>query len=105
MLDRGTPDAEENDSPERGVTALMLVMVLLRLVLSGTGGGAVPGVVSRDGCNMVAARNLFLGAIGLVWVGVVDRLSVVIDERALRAGVLTSEAWNVSVLRISSKAP
>lgn len=99
------PEADENDSPDRGVTALMLVMVLLLLVLRGTGGGAVPGVVSREGCKIVAPRNLFFGAIGLACVGVLARLMVANDPRALLDDVLTSVAWNVKVLRISIRVP
>lgn len=54
------PPADVNESPDLGV-ALMLVIVLLRLVLSGTGGGIDPGVVSLEGCNIVAPRKRFLG--------------------------------------------
>jgi hypothetical protein len=99
------PEADEKDSPDLGVTALILVMVLLRLVLRGTGGGAVPGVVSREGCSIVAPRNLFFGAMGLGWVGVLARLMVATEPRALLVGALTSVAWKVSVLRISTNAP
>ncbi|KAH0207848.1 hypothetical protein KCU99_g51, partial [Aureobasidium melanogenum] len=45
------------------------LMRTTRQIVVGTGGGAVPGVVSREGCRIVAPRNLFFGAIGLAWPG------------------------------------
>lgn len=63
--------------------------MLLRPVLSVTGGGTDPGVASLEGCRIVAPRNLFFGY-GLVWVGVTDRLLDAASElRALFGGDFT----------------